>query len=252
MLKRVTAVAGAAALMLASQAQAALATYSTQSSFEGALVTGSVRVENLDAILPFESATAGLNLVFEDPTDIGNPLKQIGAKLLGPDQTRNDANSGRHAESGAIYFEGGQSPFEITFGAAVHAFGFWGSDIGDFKVDTHCSSTDPNCVDPTDVLKIEFFSSAGGAVTETRLLKGASSDGSDIFYGFADAATAYEKVRITNLTAIPQNPIIDGQGFDTFMIGAAKPDGNPAPEPGALALAGIGLLAAAIGRRRTR
>jgi hypothetical protein len=233
MFRKLMSAAAVAAMLAAPAAHAALTTYMTVDSFSGALIAGSLQTES------FEGYAAGDSGVL--------PVFSTAGTLTGADQVKDGINNGRHATTGDMYWEGGSEPFEVTFASAIQAFGFFGIDIGDFTSD--CGSD--TCLAPGGALKLEFFTKAGDAApAQTEIVNGEDSDGSANFYGFVDATGAsYEMIRFTNLQSI-----WDGQGFDDLMIGRVEvidepPVGN-VPEPGMLAMVGLGLLSLSALRRR--
>lgn len=236
-----------AATLFAGHAGAALvSTYSTESSFLGALVGGNAAVEDLESFENGDSAGGGsLGLNFGSSGNV--------AQLTGPDSigsTEGGADTQGRSSIGvgtSKFWEGGASPFTITFASAIRAFGFWMSDVGDFSVD--CVT----CTGVTgSVLTVEFL--ASGQVIRAEGISGSTIDGATSFFGLV-SDTAFDAIRFTNntTTTANQSGVADGQGFDIFMFGTPTdtPTGN-VPEPGMLALSGLGLLALAGRRRRGR
>jgi hypothetical protein len=132
--------------------------------------------------------------------------------------------------------------FTITFDTAISAFGFYGTDIGDFA----------------GQLTVTLSGSAGDvAFTIPHTVDGA--DGSLLFWGVIDPDAAWTSVSFGNTGGG-----LDGFGFDDMVIGdrcqisAVDCDdngngGGTVPEPGTLVLASVAALGAfRAGRRRRR
>jgi hypothetical protein len=268
------------------QAQAALTTYvgfgasatSSETSFSGVLVSGSRKIDTLEGIDPNDTP-ALIN---------GFPASQVN--LFGTSLTANDGQAhmtgsgaitsqtptsgGRAPHSGSLYLEGLQDPFTITFNSAVKAFGFWGSDIGDFTGSGDCGDAAGCAGSGAPVLRmaIQFNQaitlSAADQLNDCSLfaanilhcnISGGQSNGSQMFWGMTSTSNAaIEKVTFTNLTASPTANILDGQGFDDFTLGDVRvtdtggDPNNRVPEPAALSLVGLALLAAGAQRRRRK
>lgn len=184
----------------------------------------------------------GLDLLFDS---VSSPGTIKGGNLNGTSQIVSDPVEGRAAHSGISYWTG--QDFTITFDAAVSAFGFWGSDIGDFVK----ACTTAGCKDRG--ITIELFDDAGGALGDF-WVQGDGNNASVLFWGFVDTAVGPARVKSIRIKDVTDG--LDGQAFDDFMVGAVSrtfdpgPGPNPAPEPGVLALAGLALAAAARIRRR--
>jgi hypothetical protein len=143
---------------------------------------------------------------------------------------------GRFATSGSKFWEqtvGPNTAFNITFSQAIAAFGFYGTDIGDFN----------------GRLTLSFFNGAtkvGSFVAQDGDLSGnavPSLDGNLRFWGVTFATNAFNKVEFV----MAGNT--DVFGFDDMTIADASQ--VQVPEPSSLALVGSGMLAlVGIARRR--
>jgi hypothetical protein len=108
--------------------------------------------------------------------------------------------------------------FNLRFSSAVSAFGFYATDVGDYGGQILLTLTDVNGALST--LTVPNKIGANG-----------STSGSVLYYGFMDNANAYTNIQFSD-TATG-----DRFGFDNITAGGV----NPAPEPGAFALMGLGL-----------
>lgn len=234
-------------------ALAALAVYESQGTFESALVGGKVWVDGLEAFAnELDSGSTAVPLEFRSGLDVraGGLSGAKGIQWVNPSAPPNTFGRKSHA-GGEAFWEGGDgtaSGFTVEFLSATSAFGFWGSDIGDFTEPGCDAEPDPKpdrCNAPIGkVLKLTFeFENNTSAEYEVMAGRG---DGEELFLGFT-SAVKIKSVTFTNLTNGA-----DGQGFDYFMVGdrRADPDPDPVPEPGALALVSLALLGAGLTRRR--
>ncbi len=115
--------------------------------------------------------------------------------------------------------------FTLTFDAPQVAFGFYGTDIGDFGGQLSLS-----------------FGGGGGVLVPHTIGAGGSTNGDAFFYGIIDTDNPFSSVEFLNSDASDQF------GFDNFTIGDVS---QVVPEPGSMALFGIGLVGL-VGRRRRR
>lgn len=119
--------------------------------------------------------------------------------------------------------------FTIDFSTAISAFGFYGTDIGDFTGQVEIDLTDINDVVTT--------------FTVANTING--NNGSLLFWGFTDTGNSYKRISFGNSAAGT-----DFFGFDDMVIGDQRQIVNPTPEPGSLALVGLSLAGLAAARRR--
>lgn len=145
---------------------------------------------------------------------------------------------GRFAISGDQYLEVDSGGFAINFNnpGGIAAFGFYATDLGDFGGDLTLTLTALNGT--TSVLDVHNMTSPNGT--------GSPEDGSVVYFGFYDTATAYTSIAFNNSQAG-----IDSFGFDNFSVGSLQQIQPSVPEPSSLAgLFGLGLAAFAAARRR--
>lgn len=245
-------ICAATSLVLGSSAQAGLVDTTASSAFwftdswtTFKTATGATRTTNdlsglLDGVDPVEPNTSV----------VGFSVPGIGT-LSGQGTFQNGANTtnGRHAvdENGVKtegrYIEGSSSPatLVIEFGAAVHAFSFWGTDIGDFSSSCTAGSSCDGAEDgdkSAAVLSVELF--RGGVSQGLFRLSGTATNDSEDFYGFLSKDISFDKAAIGNLTTN------DGQGISTMSVSTEATDApggnNDVPEPGMLALLAAGLF----------
>ena len=160
------------------------------------------------------------------------------ASLLGQGfiENRNAAGRFNASPGGSKWFDA-PGNFAISFATPISAFGFYGSDIGDFNGQVTISLTDIN--DAVTTLTV------GNTVN--------GNNASLLFWGFIDVVNSYKSVAFGNTAQG-----FDGFGFDEMVIGDQRqlvdnepnPNPNPIPEPGSLALVGLSLAALSATRRR--
>lgn len=128
--------------------------------------------------------------------------------------------------------------FSITFNRSISAFGFYGTDIGDFG----------------GVLSLVLTPWNGGP-EETLVVRPQSQNnaagGSLLFFGFSDVNSEYRRV---SFMSSGTGTAVDYFGFDDFVVadrGQIRTPTTPpgVPEPGSLALVGLALCAAGYARK---
>jgi hypothetical protein len=117
-----------------------------------------------------------------------------------------------------------QLSFTIEFSKPITAFGFFGTDVGDF--DGQIQLTVTPTMGANQVLNVPHQRSGVTNVIDTNL------NATLIFFGFT-SDTPFTKVAFTN---IGQNP--DRFGFDKLVIATT----NEVPEPSTMALVASGLI----------
>ncbi|MCG8614058.1 MAG: PEP-CTERM sorting domain-containing protein [Pseudomonadales bacterium] len=134
--------------------------------------------------------------------------------------------NGRFPTSGDQYYHTSSAGFEIEFSTGISAFGFYGTDIGDFNGQLTATT-------------------AGGAVEVFNIAHTQNApNGSLLFWGFIDKETSYTTLTFSNTGS--SNDIF---GFDDLIIGDIGQI-VAVPEPAGLALLGAGLLGFGLSRKR--
>jgi hypothetical protein len=198
-------------------------------------LSGGVGNQGFEAIAL--NTVAPLNIAFPGSTG------SITATITGNGRVRNASNdspgNGRfNTTPGGSQWWTANAAFSIDFSSPIAAFGFYGTDIGDFDGQVTVALLGTNNV--TTSLTIGSTINAPNA--------------SALFWGFIDSSMSYTRITFGNTASG-----FDSFGFDDFVIGDAQqilPPPPPPPgtvsTPATLALAGLGLMAAGVASRRRR
>lgn len=140
--------------------------------------------------------------------------------------------------------------FTLSFTQGISAFGFYGTDFGDFLGSFEIELLRAGQVVGSETLKTATTIPMGGPPAEN------ANNGWLQFFAFYDPdGGTYDGIRfkITQQAGIDPDDY-DFIGFDDFVIGQLAPGGGGgnAPEPGSLALVGASLLALGAARRRRK
>ena len=171
----------------------------------------------------FEEFTPG-----ETNLSVAFPGSGVTASLSGG-VVQNFTSAGRFAISTPNYYNTDTSSFSINFSGPVAAFGFYGTDIGDFGGVLSLTLTDIH--GNTSSLVVPAAEGSSGSQPE---------NGSALYFGFYDLGDQYTSIAFNNSNTSDQF------GFDNFSVGSLQQVTPTIPEPStwamvALGFAGLGL-----------
>jgi hypothetical protein len=168
----------------------------------------------------FQSASGSAPIALTFTGSSGN----LNATVTSGGSIDTTTSSGRWSiNNGTNYLEARSSSFVLTFASQIAAFGFYGTDIGDFN----------------GALSIELFNGAtslGIFQVGNTVGSGGSTNGSVLFYGLVDTLNTFDRIVFRNTDTD------DIFGFDNMTIGDVRQVTGTVPLPGSIALLGLGLL----------
>lgn len=177
--------------------------------------------------------TSANGLVLNFPGSTGN-ITATQSTTSGSPYISDSSGAGRFATSGTNFLQEVTSGFSVSFGSEIAAFGFYGTDIGDFNGQVTLEITGNNAPQTFNV---------GNTIN--------APNGSLLFWGFiADAGETFTSVAFGNTAAGS-----DVFGFDDLTIGElgqVVPPSSDVPVPGTLTLLALGLGLAGFGAGRKK
>lgn len=165
----------------------------------------------------FESLTVGADgpfvLTFPGTSgDVTATLQSVDPEFPNDVEVRADQTGGGeffgrwNTTPGGSKFIQASYDFEIVFSSPVSAFGFYGTDVGDFAAAMQVVLTDTNAT--TELLTV-------------RAAEGQAPNGSLLFWGFIDSDKQYTKITFQIDQAEVDPGEFDVFGFDDMVIGDA-------------------------------